>query len=257
MFELENVFFAFLLTILAGLSTIFGVLLLNKKNLSDEFLSLCLGFSAGVMIYVSLVEIFQKGLINFVNFKGEKNGYLYTMFLFFCGILFMILIDKFLPENKILNKSNNILRLGMISALAVSIHNIPEGLATFVGALYSYDMGVSIAFAIAIHNIPEGIIIAIPVYHATKNKKQAFLATLISGLAEPFGALIGYGFLINCDFKIELIFGIVFSFVSGIMVYISVSELLPTANNYGKKENVSMSFIFGMFVMAFSLYLFK
>ncbi len=254
MFDLENIIFAFSLTILAGISTVLGVVVINKKNITDDFLSKSLGFSAGVMLYVSLIEIFQKGNQNISIYKGDKNGYLFTMIIFLLGIVFMMIIDKFIPHDVEVDKENNLLRLGIISALAVSIHNIPEGLATFASALYDKQLGLSISFAIAVHNIPEGIIIAIPIYTATKSKKQAFIATLLSGLSEPLGALIG--FILFKDFFSNFIFGVIFAFVSGIMVYISINELIPCALKYGEKKKVTLSFTIGMLVMGISLYLF-
>ncbi len=253
MFEFQEVVFAFSLTLLAGLSTVLGVIVINKDKITDNFLAKCLGFSAGVMTYVSFVEIFQKGFNSLSLCKGEKNGYLLTITIFFIGILFMISINKFIPK-KLEIDENNLLRLGIISAIAVGIHNFPEGLATFMGALYDIKLGVSVTFAIAVHNIPEGIIVAVPVYAATKSKKKAFYITLLSGLSEPIGALIG--FIVFKNIFSELIFGIIFSFIAGVMVFIATNELLPSANNYGDKELVGKSFLLGMIVMSISLYLF-
>ncbi len=255
MFSMSSIFFAFSLTLLAGLSTVAGVLIINKNNITDEFLCKILGFSAGVMLFVSLIEIFQKGLFNLTIYMGDRSGYLATLIIFFLGILFIMLIDKFIPNSIEVEKEKDLLKLGIVSAVALSIHNFPEGLVTFISALYDKNLGFSIALAIAIHNIPEGIIVAIPIYMATKRKKVAFLITLISGLSEPLGALIG--FIVFKNIFNEFIFGAIFSFVSGIMVYIVINELLPTAFTYGSKDKVSKSFILGIFIMGISLYLFK
>ena len=155
-------------------------------------------------------------------------------------------------KNKTSDKK--LLRLGLFSALALSIHNFPEGLATFISALDDPAYGVSIAFAIAIHNIPEGIAVAIPIYYATKSRKKAFTYSFLSGLTEPIGALIGYFVLLQ--FIDESIFGAIFASVAGMMVYISINELLPTAQEYAGKKISTYGFIAGMFVMAISLVLF-
>ena len=144
--------------------------------------------------------------------------------------------------------------MGLFSALAIGIHNFPEGLATFMGALQDPTLGISIAAAIAIHNIPEGIAVSVPVYYATKSKKKAFVLSFTSGLAEPVGAIIGYFILMNI-FS-EAVFGVVFASVAGIMVYISLDELLPTAEKYGEHHIAIYGLIAGMMVMAVSLVMF-
>ena len=146
------------------------------------------------------------------------------------------------------------MRMGVFSALAIGIHNFPEGLATFIGALQDPALGISIAIAIAIHNIPEGIAVSVPIYFATKNSRKAFLYSFSSGLAEPIGALIGYFLLIT--FFSDAIFGLVFAGVAGIMVYISLDELLPTAEEYGEHHVAIIGLIAGMVVMSLSLLLF-
>jgi len=144
--------------------------------------------------------------------------------------------------------------MGMFSALAIAIHNFPEGLATFTGALQDPTMGVSIAVAIAIHNIPEGIAVSVPLYYATGDKKKAFKLSFLSGLSEPVGALLGYFILMR--FMTDSTFGIIFAGVAGIMVYISLDELLPTAEKYGEHHIAIWGLILGMVVMASSLVMF-
>lgn len=144
--------------------------------------------------------------------------------------------------------------MGLFSALAIAIHNFPEGLATFMGALTDPTLGVSIAVAIAIHNIPEGIAVSVPIYYATKNRKKAFWLSFLSGLAEPVGAILGFFILRN--FFNESTFGVIFAGVAGIMVYISLDELLPTAEEYGEHHVAIGGLIAGMAVMATSLLLF-
>lgn len=265
----NNILFAFGLTLFAGLSTGIGsAMAFMSKKFNPKFLALSLGFSAGVMIYVSMIEIFVKAKDAMVGVYGDKMGYTYTTLSFFAGIAIIALIDKMVPSvenphemNKIGDnvpeqvKSKKLMRMGLFSALAIGIHNFPEGLATFMGALKDPTLGISIAVAIAIHNIPEGIAVSVPVFYATKSRRKAFRYSFLSGLAEPVGALIGY-FLLRSVFN-DASFGIVFASVAGIMVYISLDELLPTAEEYGEHHIAIWGLISGMAVMAVSLLLFS
>ncbi len=265
---MDNVLFAFGLTVFAGLCTGIGSLMsFMSKSFSPKFLAGSLGFSAGVMIYVSLVEIFVKAKESLILAHGIKTGNVYTVIAFFSGIAVIALIDKLIPsfenpheikniEAKNINPANKkkLLRMGMFSALAIGIHNFPEGLATFMAALSDPALGISIAVAIAIHNIPEGIAVSVPVYYATQNRRKAFWISFLSGLSEPVGALIGYYVLRN--FFNDSTFGILFAGVAGIMIYISLDELLPTAEEYGEHHIAIGGLIAGMAVMAISLLLF-
>ena len=269
MFE-ENVLIAFGLTLFAGLATGIGsALAFFTKRTNTKFLSLALGFSAGVMIYVSFVEIFIKARDALAEAYGLTKGTWLTVAAFFGGICLIGIIDKLVPsfENpheirgveemdtgKVNDKNQKLLRMGMFTALAIAIHNFPEGLATFAAALSDPALGISIAVAIAIHNIPEGISVSVPIYYATGSKKKAFYYSFLSGVAEPIGALIGYFILLN--FFSELVFGILFAGVAGIMVFISLDELLPSAQKYGEHHLSIYGLILGMAVMALSLLLF-
>lgn len=264
----QNVLFALGLTVFAGLATGIGSLMsLMSKRFNPKFLAVSLGFSAGVMIYVSLVEIFSKAKDSLIAAHGIKPGNIYTVIAFFSGIALIAAIDRLIPsfenphemknlEEKNLDPANNkkLLRMGMFSALAVAIHNFPEGLATFMGALTDPTLGISIAVAIAIHNIPEGIAVSVPIYYATKNRKKAFWLSFLSGLAEPVGALIGY-FVLRNIFN-DSTFGLIFAGVAGIMIYISLDELLPTAEEYGEHHIAIGGMVGGMAVMAISLLMF-
>lgn len=267
--DYEIVLFALGLTVFAGLSTGIGsALAFYTKKTNETFLSASLGFSAGVMIYVSMIEIFAKARLSlFDYYQNDQKAFLITTIAFFSGIAIIALIDKLVPEQQNPHeikdgiemsdeskKKATLLRMGMFSALAIAIHNFPEGLATFMSAIQDPKLGVSIAIAIAIHNIPEGIAVSVPVYYATGSKKKAFMYSFLSGLSEPVGALIGYFILYN--FLSPALFGIVFASVAGIMIYISLDELLPTAEKYGKHHIAIGGLIAGMFVMAVSLILF-
>ncbi|MBN2300894.1 MAG: zinc transporter ZupT [Lentisphaerae bacterium] len=262
----KNLMFAFGLTIFAGLSTGIGSLLaLVAKRTNKKFLSASLGFSAGVMIYVSFMEIMQKALNVLIESKGEIAGTWYMTIAFFGGIAVIALIDRLIPsagnphephrieEMHGEQSSSNLMRMGMFTALAIAIHNFPEGLATFSAALTNPTIGISIAIAIAIHNIPEGISVSVPIYAATGSRKRAFWLSFLSGVSEPVGALIGYTIL--RPFFSPTIFGILFASVAGIMVFVSLDELLPTARKYDTGHFSIYGVIVGMVVMALSLVL--
>lgn len=264
-----NVLFALGLTVFAGLATGVGsAMSFFSRKFNPKFLAISLGFSAGVMIYVSLVEIFVKARTSLSSIMGDAAGYRATVLAFFAGIALIAIIDKLIPsaenphEFKDASGSadsespndRKLLRMGMFSALAIAIHNFPEGLATFMGALTDPSLGISITIAIAIHNIPEGVAVSTPIFFATKSRKKAFWLSFASGLSEPIGAITGY-FLLRHLFN-DLLFGIIFASVAGIMVYISLDELLPTAEKYGEHHLAIGGLIAGMAVMAASLLLF-
>lgn len=259
---MDTILFAFLLTLFAGLSTSIGstIAFLAKKT-NTKFLSISLGFSAGVMIYVSFVELFPQARSSLELGYGSI-GYVYAVLAFFFGILLIAVIDRIIPEKENphnihqdeLEKAKYLRRMGLFTALAIALHNFPEGLATFVSALSDLKLGISIAIAIAIHNIPEGIAVSVPIYHATGSKMKAFVLSSLSGLAEPIGAIMGY--FIFSYFLPQYLMGAIFAIVAGVMVYLSIDELLPTAREYGDHHLSIYGFIAGMVVMAFSLLLF-
>lgn len=265
------------LTLLAGLSTGIGSLIgLGSSRNNRTFLTLSLGFSAGAMVFVSMVEILPKARVVLTPLLGQRGGYGATLLAFFVGMVAMALVDGWLPvhdpsevfgqvspgsespsaiggrpETKAHRR--RLLRMGLFSALAIGIHNFPEGLATFLGALSNPRLGLSIAVAIAIHNIPEGLAVSAPVYYATHSRHTAFWVSFLSGLAEPVGGLLGY--LLFRSFPNPLVFGLVFAAVAGVMVYVSLDELLPTAREYGDHHLAITSLMAGMAVMALSLVL--
>jgi len=271
-----EVFFpALLLTVLAGLSTGIGAILafFSKTN-NYKFLSIGMGFSAGVMIYISFMEILIKSEDAFTPLYGEIIGESLALVTFFCGIALAAIIDRFIPDDvnphelksqnelrelkadtSIKASTNALRRTGVFTAIAIGIHNFPEGFATFISALDGLALGIPIALAIAIHNIPEGMAVSLPIYHATGDKKKAFYYAFGSGLAEPIGALVG--FFILLPLMGELTLGITFGMVAGIMIYISFDELLPAARIYGNAHTTILGIVMGMAVMAFSLILFK
>ncbi|HQG49293.1 MAG TPA: zinc transporter ZupT [Sedimentisphaerales bacterium] len=249
---------ALALTLVAGLSTGIGsAIAYFIKHPKVLYLSFSLGLSAGVMIYVSFVELLPDAI--------EALGERWSVLFFFIGIGFIALIDLLVPERenphnyegleepKSPDASHHLMRTGVMTALAIGIHNFPEGLATFASALNDVHLGIFIAVAIAIHNIPEGMAVSMPIYFATGNRNKAFLYSFLSGISEPVGAVIGY--LVLMPFLTPMVLAGTLAFVAGVMIYISLDELLPMAHRYGHGHLVISGVILGMLVMAVSLML--
>lgn len=298
---MEPITLAFLVTLGAGLATGIGSLLaFIRTKPSDKFLAFMLGLSAGVMIYVSLVEIFQKAVKSLTTaFGNYGEGYMWATIGFFGGFVVISIIDKIFghfhdhgeendeevhqhnhshhhdhnhdhehhddahdvdiagmvtemdeEENK---KRRGLMRMGLFTAMAIAIHNFPEGLATFMATIQQPSLGIAFAVAIAIHNVPEGVAVSIPIYRATGSRFKAFWYSFASGLAEPVGALLGFYLL--SQFINDYVFGVIFAGVAGVMVYISLDELLPTAKRYDHHLPIMGVFV-GMLIMAASLVLF-
>lgn len=272
---MNGILTALLLTLIAGAATgVGGALVLFKKRISSNFLAGALGLSAGVMIFISLAELLPEAQAEIASLGSIKYGEAFALLAFFGGMGIIMLIDFLVPEyenpheaselsldecNNQLEQSSNakaLHKLGIMSALAIAIHNFPEGIATFIGALNDPQMGGSITFAIALHNIPEGIAVAIPIYYATKNKGKALLYATLSGFSELIGALLCIA--ITATFGVELsgggpVFPLILAAVAGIMIYISLDELLPTAEKYGKHHIAIAGVISGMAIMGISL----
>jgi len=265
----HNIWIAFGLTMIAGLATGIGSLIaLIAKRTNTKFLCVSLGFSAGAMLYVSFMELIPVAKEELISHFGDKSGMLCLLLAFFGGMGLITLIDFLIPESdnphelhdieemkKPGNRQKSLNRVGITVALALVIHNFPEGIATFTSAVTgALSVAIPITVAIAIHNIPEGIAVSVPIYHATGNKQKAFWLSFLSGLAEPLGALIAFFFLM--PFWSPFISGIIMAAVAGIMVYISLDELLPTAEKYGEHHLSISGLIAGMIIMALSLFLF-
>ncbi|ECL3020180.1 TPA: zinc transporter ZupT [Campylobacter jejuni] len=284
-FTFEQIFIAMLLTLFAGFSTAIGSIIAFFSRKDDlRVLSLGLGFSAGVMIYISFMEILPTALKDFKNHYDSHWAELLGLACFFGGILISLLIDKLIPEDvnphepkedlselkicPLPQKGQNppkfhpgeklhqintkaLKRTGIFTALAIAIHNFPEGFATFISSLDNLTLGIAIAVAVAIHNIPEGLAVSLPIYHATGDKKKAFIYSALSGFAEPLGAFVGA--LILLPFIGDLTLAISFAVIAGIMVFISLDELLPAAKTYDKAHDSLYGLIAGMAIMALSL----
>jgi zinc transporter, ZIP family len=299
---MKGIWIALGLTVFAGMATSIGsAIAFMARRANYRFLSFATGFSAGVMLYVSFVEIFFKGVESLTAKYGNYWGHWINTASFFGGILLIGLIDNMIPaaenphethsETEIMPLHNStashsefksgagsltqkegfndhsfhqrkLMRMGLFTALAIGIHNFPEGLATFLAALQDPGLGVAIAVAIALHNIPEGISVSVPIFYATGNHKKAFLYSILSGLAEPVGAGIGYlaiRFFVGGSNGLipSQVMGMLFGGVAGIMTYISLDELLPTSRAYGKGHDSILGLVAGMLVMALSLLLMK
>lgn len=284
-FTFEQIFIAMLLTLFAGFSTAIGSIIAFFSRKDDlRVLSLGLGFSAGVMIYISFMEILPTALKDFKNHYDSHWAELLGLACFFGGILISLLIDKLIPEDvnphepkedlselkicPLPQKGQNppkfhpgeklhqintkaLKRTGIFTALAIAIHNFPEGFATFISSLDNLTLGIAIAIAVAIHNIPEGLAVSLPIYHATGDKKKAFIYSALSGFSEPLGAFVGA--LILLPFIGDLTLAISFAVIAGIMVFISLDELLPAAKTYDKAHDSLYGLIAGMAIMALSL----
>ena len=260
----ENVTLALLLTLVAGLSTGIGsAIAYFIKKPKIVYLAFALGLSAGVMIYISFMEMLPEAVSELGEQYGELWGEIWALLAFFGGICVIALIDLLVPEHENPHElagideptaqlhSGKLMRTGLITALAIAIHNFPEGLATFAATLGDVKLGIFIAIAIAIHNIPEGIAVSVPMFFATNIKHKAFFYSFLSGLAEPVGAIIGY--LVLMPFLSPILLAVVLAFIAGIMIYISLDELLPMAHRYGHGHLVITGIVAGMLIMAISL----
>ena len=299
---MDNVWTALALTTFAGMATGVGsAIAFFAKRTNYRFLSVATGFSAGVMLYVSFVEVFTKGAAALMQEHGEVAGYAVNTLAFFVGMTLIFVIDTLIPaaenphevhaEAEIAplhdgsaeapkeclrpgvtydclgshdhtEHHRGLMRMGLFTALAIGIHNFPEGLVTFLAALHDPGLGVAVAVAVALHNIPEGISVSVPIYYATGRRARAFVYSLLSGLAEPVGAIVAYVVIVlllgGAGGEVpQSLMGVLFAGVAGVMVYISLDELLPASRAYGKGHDSLYGLVAGMLVMAVSLVLMK
>ena len=252
----------FLITLFAGLSTTIGALVVFFVNTEKlNWLSFTMSFAAGVMLYVSFVEILPESYLEFKHTKNQNTALIYVIGFFVFGALFAIFTDKLLPEQKINNqvnknitsKNKKIYRSGILIALTMALHNFPEGIVTFIGSINDLSFGLVIGLAIALHNIPEGMAISVPIYHASGSKKKAFFYSALSGFTEPLGALFCY-FVIN-SYLDDFVTAAVMSIVSGIMIFISIFVLMPLSFEYKDKYEHVFGLFIGMVIIGISIYL--
>lgn len=249
---------AFIFSLIAGLATVFGAFIVFfTKRHNFRILAIGLGFSAGAMIYISFVEIMPQAIRGFDKF-APSYGEILGLCGFFVGVFLSAMIDKLVPQEINPHEKANpssLKRIGLLSAIAIGVHNFPEGFATFSATLENPTFGFMIAFAIAIHNIPEGMAVALPIYHSSGSRKKAIIYSALSGVAEPLGALVGA--LIIFPLFGEISVSVAFSLIAGVMVFISLDELLPSAREYGKSHDSLYGVFLGMAVMGVSLVLLK
>jgi len=268
---MNDITFAFLLTIIAGSATGFGGLtILLSKRTNKKFLSICLSFSAGVMLYISFAEILPEAFEDLKHALGDGTGYLIATVAFFAGILLVAIIDRFVPHNdevaelvEYTQQDNNetlaqsdkkeLKRTGVMAAIAIATHNLPEGIVIFMAALHDPALGIAIALAIILHNIPEGIATAAPIYYSTGSRAKAFLFAFSTGYVQVIGALVAWFLMRSVLNDMDAVFGVSFAIVAGIMVYVAIHQLLPAAQKFGKHHMVMKWLFAGMAVMAASL----
>lgn len=241
---------AFLLTSLAGLSTMIGVIpiFINLKN-KEKIITSSLAFAAGVMLCVSITDLIPESIAMLKTYFNGPIVILIAFLFIVIGIISSSLIDKYLPDTNY----ESLYKIGIISMLAIIFHNIPEGIATFISTTKDTSLGFSLATSIALHNIPEGISISIPIYYSTKSKLKAITYTFISALSEPLGAIITYLFLL--PFINDILLGLLFSFIAGIMLQISLIELLPKSLSYNYKNATKFFFLIGIIFMLLKIFI--
>lgn len=240
---------AFILTILAGMSTMIGtIIIFVAKKKTIKILIAALAFAAGNMLTVSLLDLLPESLNLLIDSLDHLFCFILVLLGINIGIIVSFTIESLLPKETTENKK--IYRVGLISMIAIILHNIPEGIATFMSCTTNIKLGITLFIAISMHNIPEGISISMPLYYSTKSKRKALLYTFISGISEPFGALITFLFL--KPFINNILLGILFSIIAGIMIHISLYELLPTSIKYKNNKITIFFFILGSLVMLIS-----
>lgn len=259
MLSSHNALFALILAAGAGMATLLGALIIIfVKAKSEKLLTAALGFSGGVMIAVSLIELFPSAQEAFAESMPELTGTLLAVVCLVGGVILARLLDGLVlhdepKSSEDTRQHKDLLRVGMVSAIAILIHNFPEGIATFMAGYADPSLGITLAFAIAMHNIPEGISVALPIYYATNSKGRAFFYTFLSGIAEPIGAVIAW--LVLAPYISSAMMGVLFSLVSGIMLYIAFEELLPSSRQYGYDRLALWSLFAGVCIMPISMVL--
>lgn len=252
----KQALFALGISVIAGMSTLLGALIIFiTDSKSERTITLSLGFAAGVMISVTFTDLFPGSQNFFFEAVGQKKGILLSVLFLIMGILIGMGIDYFVPHEEYDEENQekphqNLYRVGFVSMMAIMLHNFPEGIATFMAGYQDITLGITIAIAITLHNIPEGISVALPIYFATGSKKQALKYTFLSGIAEPVGAFLA--FIVLRPFINDLVLGAIFGIVGGIMLYISLEELIPSSRQYGYKRLALFSTFAGICLMPLS-----
>ena len=247
---MNNAMNSLLLSLFAGLSTLIGFLFIfiKVKNI-NKFLSISLSFCACVMFLISIIDLIPMSFFKIIYYF-KLLGLVISIIIFLFGILIITFFDYI--TNFLIEKGSSLYKLGILSAIVLMLHNIPEGIITFLTSGNNIQLGIKIAVAIALHNIPEGICISFPIYYSTKSIKKAFFITFLSGISEFIGAILSYLFLykfININ-----VLNYVFIFVAGIMINLSIGDIykesLKYSNNY---KNIVFGFLLGIIFFIISL----
>lgn len=242
----KMMFEAVLLSLIAGTATgVGGILVVLLGRISDRFIAGSMGFASGVMLLVSFLNLFVESL--------DLTSYLNVSLAFATGSVVMIVIDSLLPHLELGRRENGVLKSkllhsGLLILIGITLHNIPEGVIVSAGYSHLPQLGILIAVAVFFHNLPEGIATAVPLASAGSRKRDVILATFISGLAEPLGALSGGTLLIGASNEV---LGFALAFAAGVMTYITADELIPIAHERGHKHSVSIGILLGMMFMMF------
>ena len=244
---MNRVLLSFIITAFAGISTIIGflVIFIKKKNHNKIIVS-SLSFASGVMVCTSISDLIPESINLLSSSLSTINTVIFSFLSILLGIIVSMIINYYVPDNNNY-EDNTLFRVGIISMIVIILHNIPEGIATFMASSSNINLGVSLAIAIAMHNIPEGITIAVPIYYSTGKEKLAFIYTLISALSELLGAIICY--LVLRKYMTNFLLGIILSIIAGIMLEISFKTLLPSTKKYNDKSRVIFFFIIGFVFM--------
>lgn len=247
----NSTLYAFILSFIAGISTVIGALIIYfDKNKDNKIVTVSLSFAAGVMICVSLTDLLPNCFNMVLNVSNIFPRLILTLIFMVIGVIISMLIDKYLPSEYESKDNKGLYKIGIISMVAIILHNIPEGIATFITSSNNLKLGITLTLAIALHNIPEGISIAVPIYHSTKNKLKAIMYALLSGMSEVLGSILAYLFL--APFINDHIMAGLYAIIAGIMIHISIYELLPGAYKYSTLKKVIKYFLIGFIIMIIS-----
>ena len=248
--KINSILYPFLISFLAGISTLIGyIFIFIKVKNTNKFISISLSFSSCIMLLISIFDLIPNSFMNVI--KNHKYiGIIFTILSFTLGVLLISFFNRFIMYLE--KKQSSLYKLGIISAIVLMLHNIPEGIITFITSGNNIKLGIKIATAIALHNIPEGICIAVPIFYSTRSYFKAFLYTFISGISELIGAVISYLFLYK--YVNITILNLIFIFVAGIMINLSINEILKESIKYSNKNN---KYIYTGFLIAIVLFIFS
>ena len=241
---MNNLWFSFSTSFFAGISTMIGAILIFlpiKKERINEFITFCLAFSISIMIGISIFDLLPDSIIKISYIYGYLS-FLIILILFILSYFFVKIINRYLKKYE-----NNLYKLGILSMITLIIHNFPEGILTFLSSYSDPKLGIKLAFAITMHNIPEGIAISVPIYYATNSRKKAILHSALSGLAEPFGALLAYLFL--AKYINETMISFILIIVAGLMITLAIEQMLPECLKYNKSKYLNIGLVSGVVIV--------